>query len=592
MEIRNIAIIAHVDHGKTTLTDALLSQTGMIQGGSMDSNQLEQERGITIYSKPTTLYYKDTKINIVDTPGHADFGSEVERVLRSIDCVLLIVDAQEGPMPQTKFVLKKSLQLGLKPIVVLNKIDKPAAQPDRVLEEVQELFLELDANDEQFDFPYIYAIGKDGIAKTSLDDNSQNLDPLLDMILEKVPAAEADTSKAFRMQPFNLGYDDFIGRLGIGRIYEGTVKSGQKVFIKNHNGETRSGTISKLQQFKGFETIEVKEAHAGDLVMIAGIADLDIGETITSDDNAELLPAINVDEPTIAMDFIVNDSPFAGKEGKFVTTRQIRDRLEKELEINVGLRIEFPENSDRFKVYGRGELHIAILLEQMAREGFELQVSQPQAIIKEVDGQQVEPFEEVTIDCPSEFTGTVIEKLGKRKGSMTNMINKGNITRLLFEIPSRGLLGFRGQFVVDTKGEGILSSQGLGFRPYAGPIEKHQTGSMISMDTGKALGYALANLQQRGVLYIEPNTEVYEGMVIGNTANGMDLIVNPLKGKKLTNVRASGSDDALNLTPPKKVTLETGMEIMKEDEFLEITPENVRIRKQHLKEADRKRASK
>ena len=592
MEIRNIAIIAHVDHGKTTLTDALLSQTGMIQGGSMDSNQLEQERGITIYSKPTTLYYKDTKINIVDTPGHADFGSEVERVLRSIDCVLLIVDAQEGPMPQTKFVLKKSLQLGLKPIVVLNKIDKPAAQPDRVLEEVQELFLELDANDEQFDFPYIYAIGKDGIAKTSLDDDSQNLDPLLDMILEKVPAAEADTTKPFRMQPFNLGYDDFIGRLGIGRIYEGTVKSGQKVFIKDLEGKTRTGTISKLQQFKGFETIEVKEAHAGDLVMIAGIADLDIGETITSDEKAELLPAINVDEPTIAMEFIVNDSPFAGKEGKFVTTRQIRDRLEKELEINVGLRIEFPENSDRFKVYGRGELHIAILLEQMAREGFELQVSQPQAIQKEVDGQQVEPFEEVTIDCPSEFTGTVIEKLGKRKGTMTNMINKGNITRLIFEIPSRGLLGFRGQFVVDTKGEGILSSQGLGFKPYAGPIEKHQTGSMISMDTGKALGYALANLQQRGVLYIDPNTEVYEGMVIGNTANGMDLVVNPLKGKKLTNVRASGSDDGLNLTPPKKITLETGMEIMKEDEFLEITPENVRIRKQHLKEADRKRASK
>jgi GTP-binding protein len=590
MEIRNIAIIAHVDHGKTTLTDALLSQTGMIQGGSMDSNQLEKERGITIYSKPTTLYYKDTKINIVDTPGHADFGSEVERVLRSIDCVLLIVDAQEGPMPQTKFVLKKSLQLGLKPIVVLNKIDKPAAEPDRVLEEVQELFLELEANDEQFDFPYIYAIGKDGIAKTSLDQDSQNLDPLLDMILEKVPAAEADTTKEFRMQPFNLGYDDFIGRLGIGRIYEGTVKAGQKVFIKNHSGETRTGTISKLQQFKGFETIEVKEAHAGDLVMIAGIADLDIGETITSDENAELLPAINVDEPTIAMDFIVNDSPFAGKEGKFVTTRQIRDRLEKELEINVGLRIEFPENTDRFKVYGRGELHIAILLEQMAREGFELQVSQPQAIVKEVDGEQVEPFEEVTIDCPSEFTGAVIEKLGKRKGSMTNMINKGNITRLLFEIPSRGLLGFRGQFVVDTKGEGILSSQGLGFRPHAGPIEKHQTGSMISMATGKALGYSLANLQQRGVLYIEPTTEVYEGMVIGNVASGMDLQVNPIKGKKLTNVRASGSDDSLNLTPPKVITLENGLEIMKGDEFLEITPENVRIRKQHLKEADRKRA--
>ena len=594
MEIRNIAIIAHVDHGKTTLTDALLTQTGMIEkdSGSMDSNQLEQERGITIYAKTTTLYYKDTKINIVDTPGHADFGSEVERVLRSIDSVLLVVDAQEGPMPQTKFVLKKSLQLGLNPIVVLNKIDKPAANPARVLEEVQELFLELEANDTQFDFPYIYAIGKEGIAKNNLTDDSKDLSPLLDLILEKVPAAPSDTSKAFRMQPFNLGYDDFIGRLAIGRIYEGVIKSGQKVFIKTSSGETRTGTISKLQQFKGFDKIEVKEAQAGDIVMIAGLPNIDIGETITTDENAEMLPAITVDEPTIAMDFLVNDSPFAGKEGQFVTSRQIRARLEKELEVNVGLKIDFPENADRFKVYGRGELHIAILLEQMAREGFEIQVSQPQAIIKEENGQKFEPYEEVTVDTPSEFAGTIIEKLGKRKGTMVNMINKGDITRMIFEIPSRGLLGFRGQFIMDTRGEGIISSQGLGFREFAGTIEKHETGSMISMDTGKALGYALANLQQRGALYIHPNTEVYEGMVIGNTANGMELIVNPLKGKKLSNVRASGTDDALNLTPPKEVTLETGLEIMKEDEYLEITPKNVRIRKQQLKEADRKRATK
>lgn len=594
MDIRNIAIIAHVDHGKTTLTDALLTQTGMIEkdSGSMDSNQLEKERGITIYAKTTTLYYKDTKINIVDTPGHADFGSEVERVLRSIDSVLLVVDAQEGPMPQTKFVLKKSLQLGLNPIVVLNKIDKPAADPARVLEEVQELFLELEANDTQFDFPYIYAIGKDGIAKTDLNDDSQDLSPLLDLILEKVPSAPNDTEKPFRMQPFNLGYDDFIGRLAIGRIYEGTIKSGQKVFVKTSAGETRPGTITKLQQFKGFEKIEVKEAQAGDIVMIAGLPNIDIGETITTDENAEMLPAITVDEPTIAMEFLVNDSPFAGKEGQFVTSRQIRDRLEKELEVNVGLKIDMAENSEKFKVYGRGELHIAVLLEQMAREGFEIQVSQPQAIIKEEGDQKFEPYEEVTIDTPSEFSGTIIEKLGKRKGTMVNMINKGDITRMIFEIPSRGLLGFRGQFIMDTKGEGIMSSQGLGFREYAGPIEKHETGSMISMDTGKALGYSLANLQQRGALYIHPNTDVYEGMVIGNTANGMELIVNPLKGKKLTNVRASGSDDALNLTPPKEITLENGLEIMKEDEYLEITPLNVRIRKQFLKETDRKRANK
>lgn len=590
MEIRNIAIIAHVDHGKTTLTDALLRQTGMVndEAKSMDSNALEQERGITIYAKPTTLFYKDTKINIVDTPGHADFGSEVERVLRSIDSVILVVDAQEGPMPQTKFVLKKSLQLGLKPLVVLNKVDKPAARPAEVHEEVLELFMDLGANDEQLEFEYCYAIGKDGIAMRKLNDGSTDMTPLLDMVLEKVAASPSDTAADFRMQPFNLGYDDFVGRLAIGRIYEGTVSVGDKVVIKKPSGETRSGTVTKLQQFKGFETIDVKSAGAGDIVMLAGIADIDIGETICANAAQEPLPAINVDEPTISMSFLVNNSPFAGKEGKFVTTRQIRERLEKELEVNVGLKINF-DQADRFEVFGRGELHIAVLLEQMRREGFEIQVSQPQVIIKEIDGVKSEPFVEVTIDVPEEFSGTVIEKMGKRKGIMTNMMSKDGQARILFEIPARGLLGYRGQFVMDTRGEGILSSQMVDFRPYVGQIEKRSVGSMISMTNGKALGYSLANLQDRGALYIGPNVDVYEGMVIGNTAKGEDMTVNPIKGKQLTNMRASGSDDALNLTPPIEITLEKGLETIAEDEYLEITPLNIRIRKQFLKESDRKR---
>ena len=591
MDIRNIAIIAHVDHGKTTITDRLLRQTGMVEdeGKSMDSNKLEQERGITIYAKNTTLFYNDVKINIVDTPGHADFGSEVERVLRSIDSVILVVDAQEGPMPQTKFVLKKSLELGLKPLVVLNKVDKPASRPEEVHEEVLELFMDLGATDEQMDFPYCYAIGKDGIAMKELNDGSTDMTALLDMILEHVPPAPHDTAAPFRMQPFNLGYDDFVGRLAIGRIYEGTVKVGQKVTIKKPTGEARTGTITKLQQFKGHERIETQEAVAGDIVMLAGIADIDIGETICESADQEPLPAINVDEPTIGIDFLVNNSPFAGKEGKFVTTRQIKERLEKELEINVGLKIDF-SNADKFKVYGRGELHIAILLEQMRREGFEIQVSQPQVIIKEIDGAKHEPFEEVTIDVPDEFSGTIIEKLGKRKGIMTNMHSSNGHTRITFEIPSRGLLGYRGQFIMDTKGEGLMASQGAGFKPHVGEITKRNVGSMISMMTGKALGYSLANLQDRGALYIGPNVEVYEGMVIGNTAKGEDLNVNPIKGKQLTNMRSSGADDALNLTPPIDVTLERGLELISDDEYLEITPENIRIRKQLLTENERKRA--
>ncbi len=591
MEIRNIAIIAHVDHGKTTLTDALMRQTGMVtdETVSMDSNALEQERGITIYAKNASLFYKGTKVNIVDTPGHADFGSEVERVLRSIDSVLLIVDAQEGPMPQTKFVLKKSLELGLKPIVVINKIDKPAARPEEVHELVLELFMDLGANDEQLDFTTVYAIGRQGIAKKNLTDESTNLNPLLDIILEKVSPAPANTSVPLRMQPFNLGYDNFVGRLAIGRVYEGIVKVGDKVMVKKVTGETRPGSITKMFLFEGTRRKEVNEALAGDIVMIAGLPDIDIGETICVSADQEALPAIRVDEPTISLNFLVNSSPFAGQDGKFVTNRQIRERLEKELEINVGLKIDF-SSSEFYTVYGRGELHIAILLENMRREGYELQVSQPHVIIKEENGQKLEPFEEATIDIPEEFTGAVIEKMSKRKGQMTEMKPNHGMTRLVFEVPTRGLLGYRGEFIMDTRGEGILCSRFIAFRPYVGEIEKRDVGSMVSMETGKALGYSLANLQERGVLYIGPNTPVYEGMVIGNVSKGNDMTVNPIKGKQLTNMRASGTDEALQLTPHLPVTLERGLEIMAEDEYLEITPKNIRLRKQFLTEADRIRA--
>ena len=590
MEIRNIAIIAHVDHGKTTLTDALMRQTGMVEEGvSMDSNALELERGITIYAKNTSIRYKDTKINIVDTPGHADFGSEVERVLRSIDCVLLVVDAQEGPMPQTRFVLKKSLELGLKPIVVINKIDKPASDPARVHEEVLELFLDLGANDEQLDFTTVYAIGREGIAKKNLTDDSKDLTPLLDIILEKVPAAPHDIESPLTAQPFNLGYDNFLGRLAVARIYTGTISDGQTVFLKKPNGETESGRVTKLYTFDGIAKKETKTAEAGDIIMLAGFPTIFIGETVCATADQEPLPSIKIDEPTISLNFLVNDSPFAGREGKFVTGRQIRERLEKEMEVNVGLKVDF-DSSDAYLVYGRGELHIAILIENMRREGFELQVSQPHVIIKEENGEKLEPFEEAVIEVPSDVSGAVIEKLGKRKGIMTNMKQDGNIIRMIFEIPTRGLLGYRNQFVVDTKGEGILSSRFTEFKPYVGNIEHREVGSMASMENGKALGFSLSNLQERGVLYIGPGTEVYEGMVIGNVTKGDDLDVNPTKGKQLTNMRASGSDEALNLIPPVTISIERGMEIMNDDEYLEVTPKSVRIRKKLLTKLDRSKA--
>ncbi|MFA6077564.1 MAG: translational GTPase TypA [Candidatus Paceibacterota bacterium] len=591
MEIRNIAIIAHVDHGKTTLTDALMRQTGVMKEGvTMDSNALELERGITIYAKNTSVPYKGTKINIVDTPGHADFGSEVERVLRSIDSVLLVVDAQEGPMPQTRFVLKKSLELGLKPIVVINKIDKPAANPKYCEDLVLELFLELGANDAQADFPVVYAIGRQGIAKTNLNDDSKDLTPLLETILEKVPAASSSdlATKTLEFQPFNLGYDNFLGRLAVGRVYQGILKANTNLFIKKPTGETRSGKVLKIFTFNGTDRVEEDEAVAGDIVLISGLPDIYIGETITDDTNTEPLPAINIDEPTIALSFLVNNSPFAGREGKFVTSRQIREYLERELEVNVGLKVDFDSaGGESFRVFGRGELHISILLENMRRAGYEVQVSQPQAIIREINGEKHEPFEEVVVDTPADFQGAIIERLSMRGFLMKDMHHAEKTVRMIFEGPTRGLLGYRGQFVIDTKGEGILASHFIGFKPYAGEIKKRAVGSMISMAAGKTLGFSLWTLQERGVLYIGPATEVYEGMVIGNTSKGEEMNVNPTKGKQLSNMRSSGTDEAINLVPPFTLSIERGLEVMSEDEYLEVTPKNVRLRKQFLTENDR-----
>ncbi len=583
MEIRNIAIIAHVDHGKTTLTDALMKQTGIVaEGATMDSNALEQERGITIYAKNTSIFYKGTKINIVDTPGHSDFGSEVERVLCSIDTVLLLVDAQEGPMPQTRFVLNKSLELGLKPIVVINKIDKPAARPKEVIDEVLELFFDLGANDEQMNFATVFAIGRDGTAKIKMEDELKDLTPLLDTILAKVPPAKSDTDAPLLMQTFNLGYDNFLGRLAVCRVYDGKVKVGEPIIVKKPDGTSYTGKLTKMFTFEGVAKKELTEAIAGDIVMIAGLPDIYIGETICKNEDQKTLPAIKIDEPTISLNFLVNDSPFAGREGKFVTGRQIRERLEKELEINVGLKVDFNQN-EYFRVFGRGELHIAILLENMRREGFELQVSQPHVITKEIDGVKYEPFEELTVDVPDESAGSVIARIGERKGVMTNMKQEQSRQRIVFEIPTRGLLGYRGQFIIDTKGEGIISSRFTEFKEYVGEIKKQTFGSMVSMTAGKALAFSLANLQERGVLYIAPTTEVYEGMIIGNVTKGDTMYVNPTKGKQLTNMRASGTDEGIFLIPPFKLTIERAMEIMAEDDFIEITPESVRLRKKEFK---------
>lgn len=594
MDIRNIAIVAHVDHGKTTLVDALLKSSELfdarkgIQERAMDSNDQEKERGITIYAKNASINYKGSKINIVDTPGHADFGSEVERVLRTVDAVILVIDAYEGPMPQTKFVLRKSLALGHKVLVVINKIDKPSARPDEVVDLTFDLFSSLGASDEQLDFPYIYAIAKAGVAIRNLNDEQKDITPLLDFILEQVPVAKQDEEAPFRMQPATLGYDNFLGRMAIGRVYEGVLKTNESVTILLPTGEKRGGRVTKLFTFQGMDQVEVDQIVAGDIVAIAGIPDIYVGQTISSDPNATPLPAIQVDAPALAIDFMVNDSPFAGKEGKFVTGRHIRDRLSKEMETNVGLKIEFSDG-EHMKVYGRGEMHIAVLIEGMRREGFELQISQPVVIMREIDGVMQEPVEAAVVNVPDAMAGSVIEALGKRKGVMQNMKTQDGNTMLEFLVPTRGLLGFRSQFMLMTRGEGSLYHALDHFEPYMGVIPKRTVGSMISGETGPVMAYSLWKLQERGPLFITPTTEVYEGMVIGEHNQGTDIVVNALKNKKLTNVRASGSDEAMTLVPALPMTLEKAIEYISEDEYVEITPKSIRLRKKFLKEFERKR---
>ncbi|MEF2175988.1 MAG: translational GTPase TypA [Candidatus Absconditabacteria bacterium] len=595
MSVRNIAIIAHVDHGKTTLVDSLLKQSGATkfedgQKCVMDSNDQEKERGITIYSKNTSVVYKDNIINIIDTPGHADFGSEVERVLRMVDSVLLLVDAYEGPMPQTKFVLKKSLELGLKPIVVINKIDKPTSRPNIVIDRVFDLFAQLGATNEQLDFPIIYTIAKQGIAIRELEDEHVDISPLFELVLEKVPAAPFVPEKPFRMQVANLDYNDYFGRLGIGRIYEGTVKKGQSVNIVGNDGKVRSGKISKIFVTRGLSRVEVNEGTCGDIVVIAGIPDIYVGETVGVGEVTPM-PGIKIDEPTMIMDFMVNDSPFAGREGKYVTSRNIKERLEKELEMNVGLKIDFADKS-RFIVSGRGELHLSVLIETMRREGFELQVSAPQVIYRYENGNKLEPIEALVVNVAENLAGTVIEALSNRKGMLQNMICENGIAQIEFFIPTRGMLGFRSWFVLNTKGEGICYSSFSHYDEYKGEIPKREVGSMIACQSGKAMKYSIWKLQERGPVFVEPATDIYEGMIVGEYSKGGDLMVNLTKNKQLTNVRESGNDEAMRLDPIIKLTLEDALSYIGPGELVEITPNTFRLRKQYLTESDRKLAQK
>ena len=598
MSIRNIAVIAHVDHGKTTMVDQLLKQSGtfsereQIDERVMDSNDIEKERGITILSKNTAINYKGTKINIIDTPGHADFGGEVERVLKMIDGVLLIVDAQEGVMPQTKFVVKKALALGLRPIVVVNKIDKQAAEPDRVINEVFDLFAALDATDEQLDFPVIYAIGKEGIAKKELDDDSKDMQPLFDKIIEHVPAPSGSNDNPLQLQVFTLGYDNFVGKIGIARIFNGTITKNQNVMLAKADGSKQTGRISKLIGFMGLEKMDIDNASTGDIVAIAGFDALDVGDSIVDPANPMPLDPLHIEEPTLSVVFSVNDGPLAGTEGKHVTSNKIAERLEAEMKTNIAMRYE-NIGEGKFKVSGRGELQITILAENMRREGFEFCLGRPEVIVKVENGVKTEPFENLVIDVPDEFSGTVIEKLGRRRAEMKSMVPTGDgQTRLEFEIPARGLIGFRSQFLTDTKGEGIMNHSFMEFRPFVGSVEKRQNGALVSMENGVALAYSLWNLQDRGVLFIDSQAKTYIGMIIGEHSRPNDLDVNPIKGKNLTNVRASGSDDAIKLVPPRKPTLERAMEWIEEDELVEVTPINIRIRKRYLDPTLRRRMEK
>ena len=597
--IRNIAIIAHVDHGKTTLVDEMLKQSGTFRKNEatnermMDSNDLERERGITILSKNTSVTYNDVKINIIDTPGHADFGGEVERIMRMVEGVLLLVDAFEGPMPQTRFVLKKALASGVKPVVVINKIDRPEARSEVVVDKVFDLFMDLGANDEQLDFPLIYASAKFGVAKFELQEHAQNLIPLFDMILQEVPAPEGILDDGLQLVISSIEYDKYVGKLGIGKIGRGSITKNQDVVICTADGDLINFRITKLYSFEGLKKVEVDSADMGDIVAFAGSDEINIGETICSKDKIEALPFIKIDEPTISMNFMVNDSPFAGRDGVYLTSRHLRDRLERELLSNVALKVEFGATADSFKVSGRGELHLSILIETMRREGYELAVSRPEVILKTIDGIVCEPMEHLTIEVPDAYTGVVIDAVSKRKGEMLTMVNNINSTvKIEFKIPARGLIGYRSQFLTDTRGNGVMNHIFDGYAPHRGPIAGRTRGSITAFHSGTAVVYGLYNAQDRGRLFIDPGTEVYEGMVVGENARSEDMAINVCKKKQLTNVRASGTDDALRLTPVTHMTLEQSLEFIADDELVEVTPVSIRLRKVNLSKIDRAKAYK
>lgn len=594
-KIKNIAVIAHVDHGKTTLVDELLQQSGTFAAHQevdervMDSNDIEKERGITILSKNTAITYGDHKINIIDTPGHADFGGEVERVLKMVDGVLLLVDAQEGVMPQTKFVLKKAIELGLIPVVVVNKIDKDAAEPERVVDEVFDLLVALDANEEQLEFPVLYAAARDGYAKWELEDENKDMTPLFEAILKKVPYPQGSSDTDTQAQVFTLDSDNFVGRIGIARIFNGKVKKGDEYLLVKADGSKSKSRITKLIGFKGLDRIEIDEAEAGDIVAIAGFGDIDVGDSICDPLNPVPLDPMHVEEPTLSVIFSVNDGPLAGTEGKHVTSNKLRERLEREMETNIAMRME-PLDDASFKVSGRGELQIGILAENMRREGYEFLLARPEVVVREENGVRLEPFEHLVVDVPEEFQGVAIEKLGKRKAEMTSLMPMPDGTvRIEFEIPARGLIGFRSEFLTDTKGEGIMNHSFLEYRPYTGVVVSRTPGALVSMDDGEAVAFSLYNLQARGTLFIHPQAKVYNGMVIGESARPGDLEVNPLKGKQLTNMRSAGAEDAIKLVPPREMSLEAAMEWIEEDELVEVTPQSIRIRKKDLDPIARKR---
>lgn len=594
-KIINIAVIAHVDAGKSTLVDAFLRQSDVFRSNEevidcvMDSNDLERERGITIYSKNCSVIHDGVKINIVDTPGHADFSSEVERIIKTVDTVILLVDSSEGPMPQTRFVLSKSLEMGLRPILLINKIDKKDARPEEVVDEVYELFLDLNANDAQMDFPILYGIAKQGIVQYDMDTPSDSIEPLFKTILKHCDVYPDLDEEPLQMQVSALGYDEYIGRLGIGRIYQGVLKAQEQIVVCDSFGNKRNASTSQIFVYRGLARVSVKEAHAGDIVVVAGIADISIGETLCVKDQEIPLPGIQIEEPTLSMNFIVNKSPFAGKSGKYVTSRNLKERLEKELEVNVGLKVEPTDSGDCFKVSGRGELHISVLLEQMRREGYEVAVSKPEVILhRDENGKTVEPVEEVVAIAPETYSGTIINKLNLRKGTMIDMVEENGYVRITYDAPTRGLLGYRSEFINDTRGEGTLVRRIKGYTPYKGDIQQRANGAMISTETGGAMTYALWNLQERGTLFISPQTEVYEGMIIGESARTVDMDVNPLKNKKLTAIRSSGNDEAMRLTPPRLMTLEEALEWINDDELVEITPDCIRLRKKGLTPQDRR----